>query len=339
MEAYIKRFSNFRTLDKVLQVLSYDIVTDSLENEPSTIVIAGEPLSHANNGDWLIFDGSIYRIDEISPKKHQTTVKLSLPIEAFSRLLELGEQAVEQTVGAFVETALVSNWVNCPDPAYAIPYLVVSNSDTTPYAPPELDNMGCFRLSEYCRLMRKSSNVTLEFSFSGSHLMCQVSGKEASSAQQVSFDDGRNQLKSAAFSAGGLAKLTVLCDVDTGKKDENGDKITIRNRSEWYLSGSGEVAQDVPAARASGEWGTILIREDDDPLVKVTEAFAKKQKSHKLEFWSTMDLPVNGPCEFFVSGMSLVSRISYKRKSSSDGRFFYKSGELATTATEKLRGA
>lgn len=337
MEAYIKQFSDFRTINKVLPVLSYEIVTDSLENEPSTVTVAGEPLSHTNNGDWLIFDGDVYLINEISPKQHQTVIKLSAPIEAFRRLLELSEQNSAATVGAFIEASLVENWANCSDPAYAIPYLVVSNLDTTPYIEPELDNMGCFSLSEYCRSVRRTGNVTLCFSFSEQNLTCQISTK-APASKRVSFGDGRSQLKAAAFSAGGLAKLTVLCDVDTGEKDENGDKITIRNRSEWYLSESGEVTQDVPAIRATGEWGTILIREADDPLVKVTEAFAKKQKSHKLEFWSTMDLLVNGQCEFFVSGMSLTSKISYKRKSSSDSRFFYKSGELATTATEKLRG-
>ena len=37
-------------------------------------------------------------------------------------------------------------------------------------------------------------------------------------------------------------------------------------------------------------------------------------------------------------GEILRSYISYIRKSSEDSRYYYKSGELATTATEKLRG-
>jgi hypothetical protein len=40
-----------------------------------------------------------------------------------------------------------------------------------------------------------------------------------------------------------------------------------------------------------------------------------------------------------VYGELLQSYISYKRKTSEDKRYYYKSGELATTATEKLRGA
>ena len=71
---------------------------------------------------------------------------------------------------------------------------------------------------------------------------------------------------------------------------------------------------------------------------KVIETFAENKANHKLEFWSVLDLAVQDDCTFFVYGELLHSYISYKRKSSNDKRFYYKSGELATTATEKLRG-
>ena len=71
---------------------------------------------------------------------------------------------------------------------------------------------------------------------------------------------------------------------------------------------------------------------------KVIQTFAKNKANHKLEFRSTLDLNVQDNCTFMVYGEPLQSYISYKRKSSEDKRFYYKSGELATTATEKLRG-
>lgn len=337
MEAYVKRFSDFRTI-KLLNITAHEIVLDSLEREPSTVTADGEPLSHENIGDWLIFENAVYRITGITPKKSQTTVKLTAPIDAFQRLLELTQQAAAETIGGFVQAALIANWAECPDPAYVVPYLVVSNSDTTPYAAPELDDMGCFRLSDYCRLMRKSYFVKMEFSVDGDILRCDIKN-DLPKQRQVSFEDGRSQLQAAAFAAGGLAKLTILCDRDTGEKDEQGEKILVRERSDWYLSATGDVVQEAPEERAHGEWDTILIKEDDDPLVKATEAFAKKQGSHKLEFWSRLDLAVQDRCTFFVSGALMTSNISYKRKASADARFYYKSGELATTATEKLRGA
>lgn len=68
------------------------------------------------------------------------------------------------------------------------------------------------------------------------------------------------------------------------------------------------------------------------------ETFAKNKTNHKLEFWSTLNLNVQDNCTFYAYGEILRSYISYKRKSSEDSRYYYKSGELATTATEKLRG-
>jgi len=71
---------------------------------------------------------------------------------------------------------------------------------------------------------------------------------------------------------------------------------------------------------------------------KVIETFAKNKTNHKLEFWSTLNLNVQDNCTFYAYGEILRSYVSYKRKSSEDSRYYYKSGELATTATEKLRG-
>lgn len=140
------------------------------------------------------------------------------------------------------------------------------------------------------------------------------------------------------YSASGTAKLTVLCDVDTGEKDDDGEPIVSRQRSTWYLAEDGTVSQTVPARRASGTWDTISVKKLEEVETKVIETFAKNKTNHKLEFWSTLNLNVQDNCTFYAYGEILRSYISYKRKSSEDSRYYYKSGELATTATEKLRG-
>ena len=81
----------------------------------------------------------------------------------------------------------------------------------------------------------------------------------------------------------------------------------------------------------------ISVAGEADIQAKVIETFARNKFTHKLEFWSTIDLAVLEYCEFCVHGELLRSHISYKSKSSTDRRSYYKSGELATTATEKLR--
>ena len=160
---------------------------------------------------------------------------------------------------------------------------------------------------------------------------------QPTAARQVSFSDGRSQLQSVDYSASGTARVTVLCDVDTGQKDESGEKIYNRERSDWYLSESGEISRTPPSRRASGIWDTVYVKGADAVEPKVVEVFSKNTASHKLEFWSDIDLAVQDDCTFFVYGELLRSHISYKRKSTGDRRFYYKSGLLATTATEKLR--
>ena len=337
MDAFVKSFATYRTIKKAT-VLSSALVLDSLEADTCTVTVKGTDIGRSDAGNWLIVDGCIYQISAVKPQKDRTMLTLLPPLDAFNRPLELECQTVHPTAGAFVAEALRKNWTECEDPVYSVGYLVVSDSDTTPYTPPELDSNGCFELPAYCRLLRKSYRTTVAFRDAGATLVCTIS-RAPEVARQISFDDGRSQLQSVDYSKSGTAKLTVLQDVDTGMKDESGNAVLRRDRSVWYLAEDGAVSQEEPARRAPGKWATIAVKGADDVRAKVIETFAKNKANHKLEFWSTRDLSVQDDCTFVVYGDVLQSYISYKRKSSEDKRYYYKSGELATTATEKLRGA
>lgn len=326
MDAFIKSFAAYRTVKKAT-VIASSLVLDSLEADGSSVTVKGTEIGRSDTGNWLIIDGMVYVISAVKPQKDRTVLTVSAPLEAFTRPLELEAQAADQTIGGFISASIAAGWIQCGDPVYAMPYLVVSNSDTTAYFAPEPDNSGCFNLAEYCRLTRKTLGVQIRFRDSSGQLLCSIS-KTAPSSRKVSFEDGRSQLQSVDYSTSGVAKISVLRELSTGE----------RERSDWYLSESGEISQAVPARRASGGWTTISVKETDDILAKVAASFAKNKANHKLEFWSTLDLNVLDDCTFMVYGETLQSYISYKRKSSEDKRFYYKSGELATTATEKLRG-
>lgn len=337
MEVFVKSFATYRTIKKATAISS-SLVIDSLETETSTVTVKGTDINRGDTGNWLIADGSVYKISNVKPEGDRTIITLVPPLDAFGRPLEFSEQSAGQTVGGFVADMLLAHWTSGADHVYALPYLIVSNSDTTPFVSPDLDSGNCFKLSEYCRLMRKSHRVLVHFYDGGSTLQCGIS-KSPVVSRKVSFDDGRSRLQSVDYSSSGTAKLTVIQDIDTGEKNASGEVIYNRIRTDWYLSETGKISQEIPARRASGEWGSLYIRGDKDVESKVIETFAKNKANHKLEFWSTMDIPVQTDCTFMVYGELLHSYISYKRKSSEDKRFYYKSGELATTATEKLRGA
>lgn len=329
MDAYIKSFATYRTIKKVT-VISSSLVVDSLEADGSSVTVRGSAVGRSDTGNWLIIDTMVFRIANVKPQSDRTIITLTSPLEAFNRALELNAQEEGQTIGGFILAALNEHWITQEDAAYALRYLKVSNSDTTAFVAPVLGSNNCFVLSEYCRLMRKGYGVSICFSDAGSYLSC-VINKYPAASRQISFTDGRSQLQSVDYSASGIAKLTVLCEEET-------DDVVTYNRSVWYLSEAGEISQEVPARRAAGEWSTILVKGEDNIAPKVVETFAKNKANHKLEFWSTIDLNVQDNCTFFVYGEQLQSYISYKRKSSEDKRYYYKSGELATTATEKLRG-
>lgn len=337
MVVFVKSLATYRTI-KQATVISSDLVMDSLTYEASTIKVSGMGITRSDAGSWLVVDGTVFRISDVRPAGGNTTLTLESPLDAFQRPLELETQPVTQTVGGFVSALLQSQWAACDDPVYAMPYLVVSNLDTTPFVPPETDESASFTLPDYVRLMRKTYRTTVQFSDEQGCLACTVFAAPAAK-RQISFEDGRSKLTSVTYSVSGLAKLTAIQDIDTGEKDASGNPIYVRERSTWYLSEGGEISQLIPARRAPGEWGQVYLKGSDDVRTKVAEKFAKNKTDHKLEFWSTIDLPVQADCTFMVHDQLLHSHISYKRKSNDESRYFYKSGELATTVTEKLKGA
>lgn len=337
MDAFVKSFAAYRTIKKAT-VLSSALTLDCLDSETSTATVKGTEINRSNTGDWLIIDGGVYSIKTVKPQGDRTLLTLVSPLDVFSRPLEFLSPGAGQSVGGFILEQLTAGWIECSDPVYRMIYLQVFNSDTTSFVAPELDSSGCFSLAEYCRLMRKAYRVGLRFTDAGSGLMCSIV-KVPTARRQIIFTDGRSNLQSVDYSSSGVSKLTVLHDVDTGEKTESGEAIIRRERSDWYLSETGEISQEVPARRAAGQWSTITVSGNADVQTKVAETFAKNKANHKLEFWSELDLAVQDDCTFEVYGEILNSYISYKRKASTDRRYYYKSGELATTATEKLRGA
>lgn len=336
MEAYVKSFATYRTIQKAT-VISSALTLDSLEADTTTVTVVGTGIGRSNTGDWLLIEGNVYKISNVKPQGDRTLLTLVFPQNTFTRPLELEPPPYGHSIGMFIRDMIQKQWIEVDDPAYAMPYLQVSSLDTTPYVPPELDGTGCYIPSDYFRLMRKTYRVSVKFVDIGTALLCIIS-RTPEALRQIDFSDGRSQLQSVDYSSSGTAKLTVLCDVDTGVKDAAGEPILERQRSVWYLSEDGKASQTIPARRASGEWKTIHVKNPEEIESKVVETFAKNKANHKLEFWSSRDLAVQDDCTFVVYGEVLQSYISYKRKSSEDKRFYYKSGELATTATEKLRG-
>lgn len=337
MQVYLKTFAAWRTARQATAIAS-SLVIDSLDAENSSVTVDGTEIGNGNTGDWIIVNGMVYQLSAVKPQTDRTVLTLSNLIDSFSRPLELPETIpAGQTIGGFIKDVITSNWIQSDDPLFAIPYLTVVSDDATPLELPELDKSGLYVLSDYIRLVRRTHRVTVTFSPTESGILCRIRN-EPEVYRQITFNDGRSQIYNVSYSRSGQSKLTVLHDVDTGEKDGAGEKITVRERSTWYLAEDGSISDTPPARRAHGSWGTLVVSGSNDVETKVAETFAKNKSTHKVEFYSELDLPVGADCLFRVYGDNLRSQISYKAIQNGDSRWFYRSGELAVTATDKLRG-
>lgn len=344
---YIKRISDFKTV-AALNVLSSSLCLDSAEQEGSSVTVIGNDVPRSLAGSWAIIDEQIYTISTVTPQDGRTLLALSAPGDAFSRLLPY--TAPESgSGGAFAAAQLSANFIHQPDAQYALPYLTVSNLDTSDFVAPDVDSNGLFALSDYFRLLRRLRGIKPVFSLSGDELQLTLTpvGK---TSRVIPFNDGHSQLASVAYSDSGLAKITTRhsvariesTDPETGKvtyaKDDEGKTIYDIETADFYLTESGSVVTSPPARRVQGAWLTLPVAAKDDPAAKAAERFAKAASSHKIEFWSDREFAVFDPCEFSIYGETMESYISYAGTRSTDGRFYYRSGELLLTATEKLKG-
>ena len=347
MELFIKRFSDFKTVSQH-SVLSYSLCVDSAEAESSTVTVAGNDISRALAGSWAILDDAIYTIVTVTPEDGQTQLTLAAPGEAFSRLLPY-TAPTSGSGGTFAAAQLAANFINQADAQYAVPYLDVSNLDTSAFLPPEVDSNGLYAISNYLRLLRRMRGIKPVFGFTRTNLTLTLT-PAAKTSRVVLFDDGHNQLASASYSDSGLAKITTRhsvariesTDPTTGKityvKDDEGNTVYDIITADFYLTETGDVVTTPPARRVHGAWLTLPVAARDDPAAKAAERFAKAASSHKIEFWSDREFAVFDPCTFKIYGEIIESYISYAGRRFGDNRWLYRSGELLLTATEKLKG-
>lgn len=325
MKLYFKSRATFRTI-AAADVLSASICVDSSDGQASTATVVGE-YARSYTNQWADYDGQLFLVSQTTPQDGRTLFTLAEPIEALSRPLLYTPPAQNISSGQFVAEQIEAEFIEQTDAVYAFPYLTVSNLDSGAFTPPTPDNNGLFTLPEYIRTLRQLTGLQLKWTVDIDALVLTIS-REVPTSRRIVFNDGHAQLSTAAYSRSGIAKLTVLHEQEDG---------SVVNK-DYYLSKDGTVSSEIPPQRADGQWDVINVAANQDPLLKAQEAFAKNKASHKVEFFSDRDYSVFDPCQIALYGEVLTSFISYKGKTSTDNRWLYKSGELATTATEILKG-
>ena len=319
MVAFIKRRKDFKTYTSA-EVVSYDVPLASIEDDVGTIILYNSTVTRGSEGDFLIMDGHIWVIDQVTPDEIQTTITVADIASAFDRPLPF--TAEEATIGSFLEKQILEHYQNISDLAYRMPYLSVTNLDKTEYLGPTVTD-GLFNLRTYMRKINRLRNVQVRFSVSQDKLIVYIEPRQRPS-HNIIFEDGTSQLISRSYSRSSIAKVTAY---------QFGEGHT------YYLSADGNVTREEPLFRAEGKWEVLALDETEVLEEKVQDIFSQNSNSHKIEWRSTRAYELYDTVVLRLDGGLMSSYVSYIGISSADHRYYYKSGELATTLTERLKGA
>lgn len=325
MEVFWKHPRSFAAMGAA-PALSYDMTPASSDGEKSSLRLPVGAMGQEAVGAWLLLGGDVYQIESVRPDTTETTVNCLEGIEAFDRDLLYTAPAADVSMGAFIASCIADAFRDQPDEAYAMPYLDIRCSDPTPFVEPDLDNNGAFNLLEYIRRAASLYNVRTTLQVARSSLIVYV--RYTPPAQHsIVFDDGHHVLEKQAFGAGAVAKVSVL---------QAGVIV------DWYLAADGSIGTEPPEERAGGGWVLVSVSENysaDKVEEKVRQTFSRNSASHRIEFWSDRGYDVGDRLRIRLNGQVLQGKVDSVRRQSGDSRYYYRSGSLATTLTEKLKGA
>lgn len=327
MKAYIKRSSDFKTV-LMGTAESWSLPVASADGDTGQLALAEyAPAEHT--GNWVYVLGQIYRIAQATPRNNQFTATLADPATAFDRQA-IWPDAPETTYGAFIKAALERDYLNCADAAYKVPYLQITNTDTTPLTAPELDDTKLYKLTNIITTAR-AAGVRIRFGIDGDKLAVDIS-TGTGTKHNILFTDGRAQLETESYSADTTAKVTVL-----QAQDANKDAPTEYVAHTFYLSVDGEITETAPTDRAEGKWAYVTCKADETPADKAAEVFAANANSYKIEFYSSRRYALYDRVRLRLHGAVFATRITGITLKSGDDRYLYRCGELATTIQQKVK--
>lgn len=318
MKAFIKSRSEFKTRLS-LDSYEHELTLASIYDNVSHIKVIGEV--EALEGDFLITDDYLGVIKQAARKNGTTDISCSTATTIFARPLMYSAPSQGTTIERFVKSEIEANYKNLSDKVYAMPYIIIANPTTeTKFITPEVDDKGLYNIKSYIARVRRLSNVFVAFSITGNSLVIEIEHRLTEN-YNIDFSETAHELVNENFSESSVAKITA---------------VVGRAETDYYLLADGTIttAPDL-AKRASGLWKVITCRVAESVVESVSDEFAKNSHSHSVEFFSDKQIPFYSKVTLRLRERVLSSYISQVIISSGDNRRFYKSGELATSFTEK----
>lgn len=318
MVGYLKRMSTFATYQQV-EVVAWDAALASIYDDVSQFTVLGKEVEFSSAGDWFICGDFLGVVAEVSPEAGQTSLKCYEAATAFKRPI------VPAAAGTYVEpwlkTAIETNFKAATDTAYAMPYLTVTVDSSTAFVGPDTED-GLFNIKSYLAKVRRVKSVFVEYEIGRASLGVSIKAK-AIPTRNIFFSDGRHEIVGQSYSDSSVAKITAY---------QSGAG------TDYYLMADGSITTTPgTATRAAGAWKTLVVDDGSDVLVSVTDAFAANSHSHKIEFRSAEKYNFYDNVAINKDGRVVNSYISSIRIDGGDARYLYKSGELKTTLSDKLK--
>lgn len=291
MIAFVKRKKDFKTV-VCAEAIAWDVPLASIENDVGSITLFGTAVTRGHEGDFLIMGGHIWLIDQVSPEEQQTTVSVIDIRYAFDRLLPYTE--AQNSIGGWIANQLEVHYKFVSDEAYAMPYLLVTNTDVTEYLGPNIED-GLYSLKSYMRKVNRLRDIQVQFSVSQDNLLVQIY-KRTRPTHNILFDDGKAQLVSRVYSRSSVAKVTAY---------QNGAG------TDYYLSSNGKISKERPLFRADGIWKVISLDPETDMDESVKDLFSQNSNSHKIEWLSQQVFDLYDTIYIRLDGGIMNSYVSY----------------------------
>lgn len=315
MVCFFKSIDTFETIGQAI-VSEYAVPLASANGSTGSVTVPGE-LTQGYTRQWLIMGDRLFYITAVTPLDNMTTITVGDALSAFNRTIAYVEPSTYY-LGEYIKSLAESEYINQSDPYFDMPYLTVTNSDTTEFA--HVTPKDFITSLESVARGAQAQGVAIVFSFDSDSVTMTISTANAT-AQAVVIGDGHSQLVQETYNRQFIAKVTVIS--------------TLGYPHYYYKTLSGEIVTEPPENRPSGEW--VTVKQGSSNLWDTAEkAFATSVNSHKITFYSTLEFDLFQPLLMRLNGNLYETSVTYVGIQSSDRRFRYECGDASVTLTDKV---
>ena len=296
MIVFIKDKNSFITKTMVSAV-DYE-VHESIYDTVSTITIPTQK-SPINEGDFLMFDGMPFVgiVTEVDIEGGKTEISVEQAVKLFAR--DMFYSAMSYTyLEDYLESLIDTNYTNCTDDLYEVPFLVVNAlSHTNANCKPDLED-NVYNIKSYISKLRRLQDIVCEWDFNRTQLILNIY-KKSFSLHNIDMSNPRYIITEQTISNQVVGKITVFCE-------ENSSYST------WYLKTDGTVTNTQPADadRVDGDWTTLTVGETADIQDDVRDEFAQNYYSHKISFLTDSQFEIYDRLKLRMDGKIFNSYVS-----------------------------